>query len=294
MGLLDPTGVSFEKKTIAEVDHIEQARPCSYFSKDGDIFVNTSGSPLWIYRFNFDRCDGTFSNKETFSIADSVWVGDWMAPALSGDGSKFYFRRSSFPFGTPGTNGLFQFDFETEQIHKLSIRSPGLQMMSNFKQIIQGSSIVNQAGDSMLQAYNLILFPDSAGLACQHQLHVDTVLNTPNFIAPSAMVNFRLGKLAGSSCDTVVTDVDFAHKQTINVYPNPTQGLLQLSLPEGTSAYTATLFTLTGQRLYRAELLGAQHSLNLSMLNIAHGLYFLTLETVNTGEQRTFKVMYTQ
>ena len=167
-------------------------------------------------------------------------------------------------------------------------------MMSNFKQIIQGSSIVNQAGDSMLQSYNLILFPDSAGLACQHQLHVDTVLNTPNFIAPSAMVNFRLGKLAGSSCDTVVTDVDFAHKQTINVYPNPTQGLLQFSLPEGSSAYTATLFSLTGQRLYRVELLGAQYSLNLSTLNIAHGLYFLTLEAINKGEQRTFKVMYTK
>ncbi len=295
MGLLDPTGVRFEKKTIAEVEHLEQGRPCSYFSKDGDIFVHFTGSALCnIHRYSFDRCDGSFSNYEIHTVRDSVWSGDWMAPALSGDGSKFYFRRSSFPFGTSGAGGFYQLDFETEQIHKLSIFNFGSQILSNFNQIIQGSVVYNQAGDSVYMVYNLISLPDSAGLACQYELNVDTVLNVPNFIAPSAMVNFRLGKLAGSSCDTVVIKPPAPKPDNLLVFPNPTQGLLQITLPNDTSAYTATLFSLTGQRLYRAELLGAQHSLNLSMLNIAHGLYFLTLEAVNTGDQRTFKVMYTQ
>ena len=293
MGLLDPTGVRFEKKTIAEVEHLEQGRPCSYFSKEGDVFVNATGFSFKIYRFNFDRCDGTFSNKQIFSLQDSVWNGDWMAPALSGDGSKFYFRRSSFPFGTPGTNGLFQFDFETQNFYFVTSISSSPYLSPYFNRLFLSSRIIGD-DNSSTRTLSTIYAPNELGASCNLAIHTDTVLNIANFIAPISIVNFRLGKLEGSSCDTVVTHVDFAHKQTINVYPNPTQGLLQVSLPEGTSAYTATLFNLTGQRLYQAELLGAQHSLNLSTLNIAHGLYFLTLEAVNTGDQRTFKVMYTQ
>ena len=106
VGLLGPQGIEFEKRILSDVDHFEQGRPCSYFSESGDIFVNFTGSPFKIYRFNFDRCEGSLSNVVLHSVADSVWNGDWMAPALSGDGSKFYFRRSSFPFGSPGTGAV--------------------------------------------------------------------------------------------------------------------------------------------------------------------------------------------
>jgi len=293
VGLLGPQGIEFEKRILSDVEHLEQGRPCSYFSESGDIFVNATGFSFKIYRFNFDRCEGSFSNVVLHSVADSVWNGDWMAPALSGDGSKFYFRRSSFPFGTPGTYGLYQYDFDTGQIVKLSILSPSIQITPNFRQIIQGSTAF--APDTAFQTYNLIYFPDSAGVACTFQANVDTVLNAPNFIAPSAIVNFRLGKIEGSPCDTIVSSLAQVpeKEQNIHLYPNPSCGSLNINLSNGGIELKQILiYNTVGQEVYERKLSGNAVSLELGSIGINPGVYYVEIRS----EDRVYrqKVIYTE
>jgi len=208
-----------------------------------------------------------------------------MAPALSGDGSKFYFRRSSFPFGTPGTYGLYQYDFDTGQIVKLSIISPSIQITPNFRQIIQGSTAF--APDTAFQTYNLIYFPDSAGVACTFQANVDTVLNAPNFIAPSAIVNFRLGKIEGSSCDTIVSSLAQVpeKEQNIHLYPNPAREVLYIEFPyPNGKPYTVQIVDAMGRIVYTGTHTGQDNSLSLSRLGISGGLHLLQARQID-GEK---------
>ena len=275
VGLLTPQGIQFEKQVLTDVEHLEQGRPCSYFSEAGDVFVNFTGSPFKIYRFNFDRCEGSFSNVELHSVADSVWNGDWMAPALSADASKFYFRRSSFPFGSQGTGGLFQFDFETEEINRIIINGT-FQLTPNFKQIIFGDRIL--INDTMYQTYGTIDNLDAPFSELIIHEHVDTVLNVANFLSPFAVVNFRLGKIEGSLCDTVISGTArISEKQPeIHLYPNPVRDVLYVEFPDPNGKpYQVVIFDLMGRIMYSGKHSGEENQVPLLSPNILPGLYLL-------------------
>ena len=286
VGLLGPQGIEFEKRILSDVEHLEQGRPCSYFSESGDIFVNFTGSPFKIYRFNFDRCEGSLSNVVLHSVADSVWNGDWMAPALSGDGSKFYFRRSSFPFGTPTTGGLFQYDFESEQIYKITEISSSPYLTPNYQKMLLSSRFFTES-DSMIRTLSTINSPDSLGLSCNLALHTDTILNIANFLSPSAIVNFRLGKIEGSSCDTIVSSLAQVpeKEQNIHLYPNPAREVLYIEFPyPNGKPYTVQIVDAMGRIVYTGTHTGKDNSLSLSRLGISGGLHLLQARQID-GEK---------
>lgn len=290
VGLLTPQGINFEKRIFPEIEHLEQARPCSYFSQMGDVFVNATGFPHRILRFDFDRCSGLLSNYELHSVIDSVWSGDWMAPALSPDGSKFYFRRSSFPYGTQGTGGLFQYDFDSELIYKITDISSNPQLTSNYNQMLLSSRFFNE-NDSMIRTLSTINEPDKIGLECNLVLNTDTILNIANFLSPSAIVNFRLGKIAGSPCDTVVSSVNqVVEKEAhIQLYPNPTRDIVYLDFPyPNGKAYQIQIIDAMGKLVYLGKFPTEGGSLNIASLGFANGLYVLHAQRDGKGYSRRF------
>ena len=67
--------------------------------------------------------------------------------------------------------------------------------------------------------------PDSLGLACNFQFNGQQCITTNTWNLPN-MVNYKLGALVGSGCDTVVATTspqtpEGGLKDRIQVYPNP-------------------------------------------------------------------------
>jgi len=298
VGLLNPAGIQMEKRILPDVFDSLQISTFSYFNQNGDKYIHYSGSNRRrVYAYDFDRCSGELSNMQVHDLKDSIWSGDWTACTISGDGSKFYFRRSSYPPGTgsQGTGGVFQFDFNTMTMTKIvSTISTTPQLTPNYKNILLSTRIIVSVElDSVIQTLSTIYSPNSAGLACNLVQHTDTVLNVANFISPSTFANFRLGRLIGSPCDTVLTNILPLKAEEIRVFPNPSNGLIQVKLPEdGVGVYVANIYNMLGQKLHKAILTPTSNSIDLAALGISPGMYLLQVNEKNSGDAFQTRIVY--
>ena len=294
VGLLNPAGIQMEKRILPDVYDSLQISTFSYFNQNGDKYIHYSGSNRRrVYAFDFDRCSGELSNMQVHDLKDSIWSGDWTACTISGDGSKFYFRRSSLPIGVDGTGGLFQYDLNSRVMNKVIIRGT-LQLTPNYNEILFGDRIIVSVElDSLLLTYGSIRNINENFENLDIHLNVDTVLNVANFISPSTFANFRLGRLIGSVCDTVLTNILPLKTEEIRVFPNPSNGLLQVKLPEnGLLQYVATIYNLVGQKLHTAILTQTTHSIDLAALGLSPGMYLLQVQEKNFGNTFQTRIIY--
>lgn len=107
----------------------------------------------------------------------------------------------------------------------------------------------------------------------------------PSFRKTAAGIYFIALPLPTSSAEKAVYKVDCLTATGIvantnsnllfEVAPNPSQGVIQIKLPETGKAYTATLFNLLGEALFMQDLTETTTLLN---LQVSSGLYSLVLE----------------
>jgi hypothetical protein len=286
VGLLNPQGIQMQKRILPGVYDSLQISTFSYFNQNGDKYIHYSGSNRRrVYAFDFDRCSGELSNMVVHDLKDSIRSGDWTASTISGDGSKFYFRRSSLPLGVAGTGGIFQLDLNTGEVHKIiSTISTAQQLTPNYKEILLGDRIIYSIElDSVIQTLSKIKNPNLAGSQCEVVRHTDTVLNVPNFISPSTFANFRLGKLVGSPCDTIVSSINDELKvKSVKLFPNPTQDLLNIELSGELDQHVHfAIYSMQGQLIENGFFKGIKYTIDLHSKQINAGLYIIRLIVEN-------------
>lgn len=294
VGILNPQGIQMQKRILPGVYDSLQISTFSYFNQNGDKYIHYSGSNRRrVYAFDFDRCSGELGNMVVHDLKDSIRSGDWTASTISGDGSKFYFRRSSLPIGVPGTGGIFQVDLNSGEINKVIVKGT-LQLTPNYKEILFGDRIiVDVATDSVIQTYGVIKNINQSVSNLELILHADTVLNVPNFISPSTFANFRLGKIAGSPCDTIVSNVPTIQTRVVNInlYPNPARDILHIEFPfPNGKPYQISILDMMGKLVYRSSMDAEGGSLSLAQLGLVKGLYVLQAQRDGKGYSRRFVV----
>ena len=282
IGILDPKGVSLEKKSYHGMQHRVHARTFTYFNQHGDKMLRFTPLYRELHAFDFDRCSGELSNLIVHDLSDSIVVGDWNACNISPDGSKFYFRRSN--------GGILQYDLETSEYTEIAQLGAAPQLTPNYKQILLSSRIITE-NDSIIRTLSTIYEPNKAGLECNFIMHTDTVLNITNFISPSCFANFRLGKIEGSLCDTVVSSVQSIKEKSIKVYPNPSNGILNVEF-ETEQQHIVNIYNMLGQRVFSTISNKKTLFIDLSSLNLRSGL--LLLEAFNEKNRNMYrtKVIY--
>jgi len=285
IGILNPQGISLEKKTIQGLPHREQTLTYTYFNKDGNKILHFIPLYSELQAYDFDRCSGTLSNLVVHDLRDSLRKGDstyidYNACNISPDGTKFYVRRSPTKGG-----GTLQYDLETLEYTYITQISTAPQLTPNYKHILSYSRIIT---DTSIRTLNTIYEPNKPGLACNFVMHTDTVINIPNFIAPSCFANFRLGALKGSGCDTIVSGIGEVKAGRLKVYPNPARDVLNIELSENTGEASLALFSVTGQQLLYMPLYSSSEKIQIGYL--PPGLYLAKL-TNSDGTVSTQKIV---
>lgn len=189
------------------------------FSPDGSkyVYLNYEGG---LSIFDFDRCSGELSNARYMPLpvlVDSGWIG--LGVAISSN-SRFLYLSA--------TTQLYQFDLSGSDIFS-TIDTIGFYdgyvdpfpSVFDMAQIGPDGKIYINGGNSVAD-YHVINNPDSGGSSCQfeqHSLHLPSIgFGLPTF------PNYRLGALAGSTCDTlppIPSNVQGLNEQILKIFPNP-------------------------------------------------------------------------
>ena len=189
------------------------------FSPDGSKFViaNTEGV---ISIFNFDRCSGTLSLRESFvntQIRDSLYW--WPTQIEISPNSRFAYVFCSAR--------IFQFDVDATNIQN---SKTVIASYAGFEGPLPQTYCIGQLGpDGKIYTGTLngsyyvgvIDNPDGQGASCNF---LDHSIELPTFILGlPTYCNWRLGPLSNAGCDSLVgiNSVTSEKEKDLKVFPNP-------------------------------------------------------------------------
>jgi hypothetical protein len=130
--------------------------------------------------------------------------------------------------------------------------------------------------------FHLIDSPDLQGLGCAFRFNgllTTTVANSlPN------MINYRLGALPGSPCDTL-TGINTIHTQSIkvSVYPNPASDIMQVDVSNRdlSESISFVIYDMLGQEITRQNI--PLYQIQINRNNISSGIYTWQIQN-STGQ----------
>ncbi len=260
----------------------------SAFSPVGDKFVMgiTIDSIVWnggmiaeannvIDLYDFDRCTGLLSNVRYIEIPDKERLA--AGCSFSPDGRWLY---------VSNWTKIYQYDTWAANINSTRLL---VAERDTGNLTFQGDNLFYShllAPDGKIYITNLqtaanlhvINEPNHQGIACnvtQQGLKVP-VVNT--FVLPNA-VNYSLGPVAGSACDTLLSvTISEIERTSISVSPNPatSQITLQYSPPKTTGH--ATIYNVLGEAVYQLTLPPNTTRQQLSIAHLPAGIYLIMVE----------------
>src|SRR5690554_178660 len=121
------------------------------------------------------------------------------------------------------------------------------------------------------------------GGSFEGSLFVNPGSNIP-MISSQGKEDFFVAKLAASVCGTAVSVADF-NKLKVNVYPNPTNNMVNIETDEQLSNYI--IYDVSGRQI-QSNLFAGSNQINLQ--NVTTGVYFIKVTTVQ-GNSGTVKVV---
>ncbi|MBL7830083.1 MAG: T9SS type A sorting domain-containing protein [Saprospiraceae bacterium] len=289
--LLTPEGFKGPwKQQIGPIpnDNKSQYLLFSCFSPQGDRFAAGWQSKEMVV-FDFDRCTGLLDSPRTLSLNEpgyEVWNIYRGCLCFSSSGRFCYINCG---------NRVFQVDLEESN---LSLDTIGTCQECNDCEGSIGQSIPGGDGYEA----NMQLAPDGNIYFSQFQPHkcifriansdkkypdndvkVEQV-STP-FLQAVGMpfyINYRLGALAGSPCDTLTSTSNQSDKgYGLKLYPNPAKGdiSIDITLPRYNLQHSATLmiFDLLGREVYSHEFSQYSYMHTIASGSLVPGLYFASL-----------------
>ncbi|MCO5279942.1 MAG: T9SS type A sorting domain-containing protein [Chitinophagales bacterium] len=248
------------------------------FSNDGTKFatVNHIG-PCVVMDFN--RCTGEFSRP--FTIKNLI------------EGQTTAYGGTSLSFSPSGRFlyintilSLNQYDLWNSKHDSIRLFTngdrvgdpvdPGHWLMST-SQLAPNGKIYLATWNGGIPAFHIIHQPDSLGFGCQFVAFGQPV-NTVNAMTLPNMPNYRLGKLVGSPCDTLVSDIKSMEVLStgISVYPNPAANTVSISIAENQPGLKLFVTDINGS-IVHSQAIYSETAVDISKW--AAGFYFVRIES---------------
>jgi hypothetical protein len=229
--LLDPTGVHDLGWVTTQPTKGKSNYGQTVYSPDGsryathNDFYDEHPRNVKIEVYDHDRCTGLLYNYRSFIGLDTIGGGLGMSISPN---SRFLY--------VSNPQRIYQYDLEATNIKASGVLvatidgfvdtlSPTFQQQTAFylHQLAPDGRIYisSPGGNHYLHTINN---PDEAGLACNVQQH-SVPLPAFNVGTMPHLPNFRLGALAGSTCDTIYTAVASPSPsqggEPVHIFPNP-------------------------------------------------------------------------
>jgi type IX secretion system substrate protein len=268
MFLIDKDGVhapALECEGFVWLDRDQVGQQC--FSPDGKWYARIHSSNYFqLYRF--DNASADLFESINIEIPDLVQTTPGVAFSPN---SRYLYANTR--------EKVYQFDLEAEDIPNSRIliaEWDGFVNVSSTKFNMQALAPDNKIYISVTgSTYNLHVInkPDCPGLQCELQQHAIELPVLNNRAIPN-LVHYR-NMPSGVDCETSNTDTIGKQKE-IKVYPNPTNGLINIDYPDSLVQVLVEFYDVTGKLVNRTEITKPK-SFDLS--NYACGLYFFTIRS---------------
>jgi len=267
-----------------------------FYTSVGEMIFSSDGSRLaltgynFVELFDFDRCTGDlneFAYIDNFDIPSFTAYGFSFSP----DGNKIYL--SDF-------DKLYQYCLNCND----SIEDTKLLLFDN---PYGGYSIGQHELGPDGKIYFVICYSEVPSYIFTNKNMNLCVINEPNLLGAACnidtstiwlggrraitglpnMVNYSLGAIPGSECDTLgVNVITLEHKEIFSVFPNPTTDILHINY-SGTENvfYTLTITNATGAGVFKLQKFDSNKVINVK--SFPAGVYFYTIyadaKSIQTG-----------
>ncbi len=293
--LLTPTGIASVNKITLNVPLHYYNMGQANFSPDGKKFAYhyrdfyNGGLPVTheIRLFDFDRCNGAFSNEKIITHVDSTFSGNGLAFSPSSQYLYFTTFIKVFQMNTDTTDVQASLHLVADND---TFYSPYPPFLTNFWMMYTAANgkMYIASGNGVIDMH-YIDYPDSAGISCgvrQHALHLPCFYARGNVYHP----NYYLG------CDTACTpclatginDLQ-QHDFKFSVSPNPTNGNIKVMymLPQNSKGLFE-VFDVTGKKVFSMHLPQWSTLQNFDLRFLGGGVYNCT---ITCGDVRVSKRM---
>lgn len=280
--LLKPDGLHgpYEIKTNENFGTMDGAG-YACFSPDGKKYARYDAyieSKLYVY--DFDRCSGSFSNGQWIDLLPYKGMYDWGSVTFSPNSRYLYLN--SF-------TKLYQFDVSDSPIAApilIGTYDGFLDSWVSGQQTKFGLSELAPNGKIYMCSYvqsrylHTIHSPDSAGLACDFRQH-DFFLKNVNGRGLPNMPDFNLGA-DSTYCDSTLS-LHLSNQLAVNskqvqVYPNPVEKELSISLQNVQEKTTFVLYDALGKVVLQQAILQGVEVAKINMAYLPKGMYFYLLK----------------
>lgn len=257
-----------------------------FYTSVGEMIFSNDGSKLaltgynFVELFDFDRCTGELT---TFAYIDNFDIGAFASYgfSFSPDVSKLY---------VSNMDKLYQYCLNCND----SIEDTKVLLFDNQ---YGGYSVGQHELGPDGKIYFVICYSEVPSFISTYKNMNLCVINEPNLLGFACnidtstiwlggrraitglpnMVNYSLGAIPGSECDTLGVNVNtLAHKEIFSVFPNPTTDILHINY-SGTENvfYTLTITNATGAEVFKLQKFNSNKEINVK--SFPAGVYFYTI-----------------
>jgi hypothetical protein len=243
--------------------------------------------------YDFDRCTGKISNPKYIKDnvpMDSTQVGEMV---ISPNSRFLYLNR--------GYN-ILQYDLEANNIGASrteitsfvtdSITRDNGFPINYYAGRVGPDGKIYICGANGFRYIHIIEKPNEKGRACNLRPYMLPAYNSADL---AYYPNFKLGALKGSPCDTLTTALKEPERRRVEIkaYPNPTDGLLNLTFYNNNTLseepHIVQIFNTVGTVVKQIELKSLQDT-NIDTQGMASGVYILKVSAKNGQWSETLKI----
>ena len=281
--LLTPDTIQFiNSQYMQALSHIGFAGQPT-FSPDGEKFGYTSGDGFtgpWLMAanlFSFDRCSGDFMLDTVINYIDG---NPGFGCAFSPNSKYFYFSTTEHIYkvavDTPNIGATFQM----VAINDTFLSAPPVFYTNFHLMYLAANGKIYISSGSSVKHFHEINNPDSAGMACDVQLH-NVFTGVFTFGVPNHP-NYYLGRKIGSVCDSLTSVNEIEHDFKFKIFPNPNNGNFKIMyfLPQN-KAGKLEIFDINGRAVYSQNLPQWSTLQFISLPKIANGIYAIKINSDN-------------
>jgi hypothetical protein len=294
--LISPNGIQGPfKQATGNTKPKEEIVGTSYFSRSGNKLASV-GAFGNISIMDFDRCTGNISNYQQIGPGIFSNENSYMGCAFSQNEnvlyvsnqypnpSKFIYQYDLTAADIPASKQTINFYPDTGLLQNVSY---GHMLLGADDKIYvaKGNGSGSNSNTIYTQNIDVILNPDAVGSGCNYRSNYMYLNGGRVTVGLPNMVNYNLGPVAGSICDSLSTGISENTKKNnpFTISPNPVSDWINIFQKEDFTngrSYHAAIFTSQGQLVYEKEMSAGDYSIPVSSLNV--GVYFLQLKT-NSG-----------
>jgi hypothetical protein len=260
--LITPAGISSVSSQQLNYLPLPWGNPAQLtFSQNGNQLITTTYFPesslpmdsanSSLVIFDFDRCNGLFSNSRVLKLSDSSYL--W-GLAFSPSG-KFAYSCSD--------NYIFQINIDDLSVDTVAVYDGFISPVgfsccqtSFFNMYLAANGKIYVTSGSGVQHLHEINYPDSAGIACDVQQHAIN-LGYAQLRAVPNHPNYYLGCDSTSSCTCLTTGINdvTSHDFNFSVSPNPNNGNFKIMyfLPQNKKG-RLEIFDVNRRLIYELQL----------------------------------------